>query len=282
MRNIFLFFRTYFSALFFVVLQIIALLMLTRYSRTHEAFFMHAVNEWVGTINEEYNSVQYYFKLKKINEALANENAALRNLLSSNYATMNTSILFKQDTVRIDSTIQYRQYFWRTAQVVGNDIFSQNNYLILNRGSAQGLKVGMCVLNNEGIVGMVEYVSKNYARVMSMLHSNTKVSAILKKTGVQGRVAWDGVDPAFVILSNIPKSEKIKTGDSVLTSHYSNFPPGQIIGTISSIVNDPSSNFYTIKVKTGTNFYTLQFVYVVENKMAEEIKAIEHTTKINP
>ena len=256
--------------------------MLTRYSRTHEAVFMHAVNEWVGIINEEYNSVQYYFKLKKINEALANENAALRNLLSSNYAAMNTSILFKQDTVRIDSTIQYRQYFWRTAQVVGNDIFSQNNYLILNRGSAQGLKVGMCVLNNEGIVGMVEYVSKNYARVMSMLHSNTKVSAILKKTGVQGRVAWDGVDPAFVILSNIPKSEKIKTGDSVLTSHYSNFPPGQIIGTISSIVNDPSSNFYTIKVKTGTNFYTLQFVYVVENKMAEEIKAIEHTTKINP
>ena len=126
---------------------------------------------------------------------------ALRNLLSSNYATMNTSILFKQDTVRIDSTIQYRQYFWRTAQVVGNDIFSQNNYLILNRGSAQGLKVGMCVLSNEGIVGMVEYVSKNYARVMSVLHRNTKVSAILKKTGVQGRVAWDGVDPSFVILS---------------------------------------------------------------------------------
>lgn len=256
--------------------------MLTRYSRTHEATFMHIANEWVGTINEQYNSVQYYFKLKKINQALANENAKLRNLLASNYTTIDTSILLKQDTVLIDSTIQYRQYFWRTAQVVGNDIFSQNNYLIINRGSAQGIKVGMCVLSDKGIVGMVEYVSKNYARVMSVLHHNTKVSAVLKKTGVQGRVAWDGADPTFVILSNIPKSEKIKMGDSVLTSHYSNFPSGQLVGTVSAIVNDPSSNFYTIKVKAGTNFYTLQFVYVVENKMAEEINAIEHTNKMNP
>lgn len=256
--------------------------MLTRYSRTHEAAFMHIANEWVGTINEQYNNVQYYFKLKKINQALANENAKLRNLLASNYTTIDTSILLKQDTVRIDSTIQYQQYFWRTAQVVGNDIFSQNNYLIINRGSAQGIKVGMCVLSDKGIVGIVEYVSKNYARVMSVLHRNTKVSAVLKKTGVQGRVAWDGTDPSFVILSNIPKSERIKIGDSVLTSHYSNFPPGQLVGTVSAIVNDPSSNFYTIKVKTNTNFYTLQFVYVVENKMAEEINAIEHTNKMNP
>ena len=255
--------------------------MLTRYSRTHEAIFMHVVNEWIGAINEHYNSVQYYFQLKKINQDLANENTKLRNLFTSNYTTIDTSTLLKQDTLHIDSTTQYRQYFWRTAQVVGNDIFSQHNYLILNRGSVQGIKVGMCVLSDKGIVGVVEYVSKNYARVMSILHRNAKVSVVLKKTGVQGRVAWDGVDPAFVILSNIPKSEKIKLGDSVLTSPYSNFPSGQLVGTVSSIANDLSSNFYTIKVKTGTNFYTIQFVYVVENKMTEEINAIEHANKIN-
>lgn len=283
MRNIFIFIRRYFNFLFFILLQIISLLILTRYSRTHEAVFMRITNEWVGAINERYNNIQYYFQLKKINQQLINENAKLHNLLLNNYQLVDTSLLIKQDTLHIDSTIRYRQYFWRTAQVVGNDIYSQNNYIIINKGTAQGIKVGMCVLSDRGIVGVVEYVSKNYARVMSVLHRSNKVSAMLKKDGIQGRVAWDGIDPNFVILTNIPKSEKIISGDTVVTSYYSsNYPPGQVIGTISTIANDPSSNFYTIKVKTGTNFYNVQFVYIVENKMADEINSIEHANKNNP
>lgn len=283
MRNIFIFIKRYFNFLFFLLLQIISLLILTRYSSTHEAVFMRTTNEWIGTINEQYNNVQYYFRLKKINQQLAIENTRLHNLQLNNYQHIDTSLVFKQDTLHLDSTTFYRQYFWRTAQVVGNDIFSQNNYLILNKGTAQGVKVGMCVLSDGGIVGIVEYVSKNYARVMSVLHRSTKVSAMLKKTLVQGRIAWDGLDPNFVILSNIPKSEKILKGDSILTSYYSaNYPPGQLIGTVSTIVNDPSSSFYTIKVKTGTNFYNVQFVYVVENKMAEERNIVDHANKNNP
>lgn len=283
MRNIFIFIKRYFNFLFFLLLQIISLLILTRYSSTHEAVFMRIANEWIGTINEQYNNVQYYFRLKKINQQLANENTRLHNLQLNNYQHIDTSLVFKQDTLHLDSITFYRQYFWRTAQVVGNDIFSQNNYLILNKGTAQGVKVGMCVLSDDGIVGIVEYVSKNYARVMSILHRSTKVSAMLKKTLVQGRIAWDGLDPNFVILSNIPKSEKILKGDSILTSYYSaNYPPGQLIGTVSTIVNDPSTSFYTIKVKTGTNFYNVQFVYVVENKMADERNIVDHANKNNP
>jgi len=119
--------------------------------------------------------------------------------------------------------------------------------------------------------------------VMSLLHRGTKVSAMLKKTNVQGRIFWDGVNPEFVTLSNVPKSEKIFKGDTILTSYYSaNYPPAQMIGTVAVIVNDPSSNFYNIKVKTGTNFYNVQFVYVVENKAAEEISITEHANKNNP
>lgn len=85
MRNIFLFIRRYFNFLFFLVLQIVALTFLFRYNKFHDAAFMGVAGEITGKINERYNNVQYYFKLKNTNEALAKENFYLRSLLKDNY-----------------------------------------------------------------------------------------------------------------------------------------------------------------------------------------------------
>ena len=58
-----------------------------------------------------------------------------------------------------------------------------------------------------------------------------------------------------------------KIGDTVLTSPYSsNFPAQLMIGKVTSIVQDPSSNFLTLNIKSATNFYNLEFIYLVENK----------------
>ncbi|HZG23580.1 MAG TPA: rod shape-determining protein MreC, partial [Chitinophagaceae bacterium] len=91
MRNLFLFIRRYFNFLFFLVLQIIALTFLFRYNRFHEAAFSGFTGEVTGKINEKYNNVDYYFKLKKTNEALARENVYLRTLLRSNYQSPDTT-----------------------------------------------------------------------------------------------------------------------------------------------------------------------------------------------
>jgi rod shape-determining protein MreC len=68
-------------------------------------------------------------------------------------------------------------------------------------------------------------------------------------------------------LKNISKSALPKIGDTVLTSPYSSsFPAQLMIGKVTSIVQDPSSNFLTLNIKSATNFYNLEFVYLVENK----------------
>ena len=67
-----------------------------------------------------------------------------------------------------------------------------------------------------------------------------------------------------------------KIGDTVLTSPYSSrFPAQLMIGRVTSIVKDPSSNFLTLNIKSATNFYNLEFVYLVENKRMDAQTNIE-------
>ena len=81
MRNAFLFIRRHFNFLFFVVLQIIALSFLFRFNKFHEAAFLNVSTEVTGRLDEKYNNIEYYFQLKKTNEALVQENLRLRQQL---------------------------------------------------------------------------------------------------------------------------------------------------------------------------------------------------------
>jgi rod shape-determining protein MreC len=120
----------------------------------------------------------------------------------------------------------------------------------------------------------------NISKVMSLLHRNSKVSAMLKKDNAAGSIEWDGTDPHYLILKNVSKSSKIIKGDSVVTSNYSaNFPSNLLIGTVASIIADPSSNFYTLKVRTATNFFTIQYVDVIGNSRYNEQLNIENSGK---
>ncbi len=278
MKNIFLFIGRHFTFVSFIVLQILCIIMLSKYNKTYEAFFSATANELTGKVNANLSNVYTYFSLKEINRQLSVENARLRDSLKANFIAPDSTKKLVTDTVAIDSIKQYRKFNYLPAKVVGNTISSQTNYLTLERGFKQGVRKGMSVLGPEGIVGVVIDVSENFSRVMSLLHRNSKVSAMLKKDNVAGSIEWDGVDPSYLTLRNIPKSSNIQKGDVVVTSNYSaNFPSHLPIGTITEIINDPSTNFYTLKIKTATNFYSLQYVDVIENLQYGEQMKLENT-----
>lgn len=280
MRNIFLFIRRYFNFLFFVVMQIVALYILFHYNTFHEAAFMGVANEVTGNINQRYNNIETYFSLKKTNEALAKENEELRNKLRNNFEPTDTSSKVVTDTVAYDTTGRFRKYLFRSAKVVNNSVGFPNNYLTIHRGENQGVKKDMGVISPTGIAGTVIYTSENFAVVMSLLHSQSRISAKVKKSGETGQVLWDGKDPSYVTLINLPKSVPIVKGDTIVTSQYSSrFPQGIMVGTVDEIVNDQSSNFYTLRLKTATNFYSVEYVSVIENLQKEEQKKLEEATK---
>jgi rod shape-determining protein MreC len=280
-RNIFLFIRRYFNFLFFVVLQIVALYILFHYNRFHEAAFMNVANEFTGRISDKYDNVTYYFNLKKTNEALVKENEELRNRLHANFESPDSTQLLVIDSVHTDTTGKSRKYIWRSAKVVYNSTNLPNNTLTIERGENQGVYKDMGVISSAGVVGTVINTSGNFAIVMSLLHDQSRVSASLKKTGETGIVSWDGVSPLYLTMKNVPKSVPVVVGDSIVTSQYATyrFPQGIMIGTVAGIVEDKTSNFYTLRIKPATNFYNVEYVTVVENLQKVEQKKLEEATK---
>jgi len=279
-RNIFLFIRRYFNFLFFVILQVVALSFLFRYNRFHEAAFMGVASEVTGRVSERYTNVEYYFHLKRTNEALVKENERLNNLLPENFAPRDTSSRIVLDSVKIDSLEEYRRYRYYPARVVESFVALQTNYIMIHRGSSQGIKKDMGVISSQGIVGRVVNVSENYSTAMIVLNRQFKANAKLKKGGERGSIEWDGKDPNYVFLKDIPKSAGVTKGDTVITSELSSiFPPNIMVGTVNAIINNKSSNFYTLQLRTSTNFYSVFYVYVIEDLHREERKLILEATK---
>lgn len=274
MKNIFLFIQNYFTFIFFLALQILCIVMLSRNSLTHEAFFASTANELTGKVNKQFNQFYSYFHLQEINRQLTTENVQLRNQLLSNFIVPDGSRKIVTDSLNKDSLNRYRKFYFLPAKVVGNTVTLQTNFITLERGRLQGVKKGMSVLSPNGIVGVVTEVSDNFCLVMSLLHRNSKVSAMLKKDNNAGSIEWDGTNPNYLTLKNISKGAQVKKGDSIVTSNYSaNFPSNIMIGTVADFTVDPTTNFYTLKVKTATNFFSLQYVYLVENvRYNEQVK----------
>ncbi|MFN7822661.1 MAG: rod shape-determining protein MreC [Bacteroidota bacterium] len=281
MRNIFLFIQRYFTFISFLMLQIVCIVLLTRSSKSHDTFFSTAANEVTGRINRQYSGVTQYFALRETNRLLAEENTQLRNLLKDNFIDTVAKQITMADSTMRDSSGRSRKFSFLPAHVIGNTVTLQYNYLTIERGSLQGVKKGMAVTSPQGIVGVVVEVGPNISRIMSLLHRKSKVSAMLKKDGVAGSLEWDGDDPSYLILTDIPKSSAIKPGDTVLTSTYSaNFPPKLPIGTVNKISSDAESNFYTLRIKTAVNFFSIQYVYLIDNVFYQEQMNLEQTTPV--
>ena len=283
MRNVFLFIRRYFHFLFLLLSQVFCIYLITHYNKFHNAVGSATMNEITGRVNNQYNKIDYYLQLKRTNEQLASDNERLRNSLRENFENPDTSNKLVTDSIPFDTLGNRRKWLYQRAKVVSNSVTTQNNFVVLSRGSAQQLNKDEGVVDpKNGVVGIVTDVSENFAVVMSLLHKDSRISAILKNDpgGGGGSVVWDGVEPNYVSFINVRKSAKAKKGDTVMTSGITpTFPYGMIIGTIDQITPDKSTNNFIIRLKTAANFYNLQYVYSIKNYQKDEINKLLEKAK---
>ena len=276
MRNIFLFIRRYSTLLLFLLLQGFSIYLIVHYNAYHNAIFSNTANQFTGKISEQYNKVEDYFHLKKTNDSLWQANERLYNKLKENFQLPDTISKFVIDTLKIDSLEEHRKYRYLRATVLENSVTTQSNYIVLGRGKNQELKEGMGLIDiNNGVVGIITTVSNDYAVVMSLLHKDSHLSGKLLKGGETGTLSWDGKEPNIISITGIPKSAKVSKGDTIITSGFSTtFPKGLLVGYITEIVPEKSTNNYAIKIKTAADFYNLQYVYAIDNKQQEAVKEL--------
>jgi rod shape-determining protein MreC len=280
LRNIFLLIRRFAVLLLFIGLQALSISMLVSYSKSHRAKYLELAFEASGRVNKQYSRVTRYFSLAENNGYLAKENERLNNLLKQNFTKIDTGFVEKTITLIIDSNTLTRKYLWREARVINNSVSAQNNYITVERGRLQGVEPDMAVVSPAGIVGIVTDVSDNMCVVMSLLHRKSNTSVVHKNSGVTGILEWNGLNPERLQIRGVPKSTKLTKGDTVVTSNLSlNFPEGMLVGTIAEFKADKEGNNYQVNLKPAANFFSLEFVYIIENLFLKEQQELEKRAK---
>ena len=185
-----------------------------------------------GKINEKYSKINLFFDAKKNVDSLLVRNAELLNQQTPNLAIIDTSVHEVADYIVLDTlgnTKKIVQYIYRPATVIYNNTTNDDlkNYMLLNRGTANGIAKDMAVLGAESnaVIGKIIYADAQYAVVMTLLHTQSILSAKLKNTGENGSITWDGGNSRTVILKKIPSSVTLKVGDSIVTNNGTDIYP---------------------------------------------------------
>jgi rod shape-determining protein MreC len=166
------------------------------------------------------------------------------------------------------------------SKVIHNAYSSPENYLTINSGATQGVKTDMGVVNDLGIVGIVEKTSANFATVQSVLNLNSQINAKLKKSNHFGTLSWNGKSTGFAQLTDVPRLAGVRKGDTIVTGAESRvFPENIGIGTIDKVYIDNETNYYTLDIKLFNDMTNLGHVYVIKNKDSEEIENLENKSK---
>ncbi|MEK6546926.1 MAG: rod shape-determining protein MreC, partial [Bacteroidota bacterium] len=146
------------------------------------------------------------------------------------------------------------------------------------KGRADGVLPGMAVISSTGIVGKVMSCTDNLALVVSVLHTSNSVSAKLKGSGELGYIKWPGYQSEVADMMDVSKYKKVVKGDTVVTSDYNAvFPPNIPIGIVAKVGLEKDDTFHDIKVMLFTPFTTLQYVYVIKNRLAGQQAQLEKT-----
>ena len=276
MRNLLVFLARRYFFLLFLLLQIISLTLVVNHNYFQKAAAVSASNALTGSMYETRNRITQYFDLKDQNIQLSEMNAILLGKLETAYLDYDTT-----STTFSDSTRRLR-YTYIAAQVLDNTVSLRNNYIILNRGTEQGVQPGMGVITPGGVVGIVREVSANFCVVMSLLHKDSKISASVRRDGTFGQLAWNFLDYREGEMIDLPTHSKIALGDTLVTSGLSDAFPADIpVGVVLSFERKSGDKTYTVRVRFTTDFRKLHHVYIVRDLMRPEIDALKEKAGVN-
>lgn len=270
MKNLLNFFIKYFSWIVFTFYVIISSILLFQSSPYQQHVYLTSANGVCAAVFGVFNNITSYFHLHDINDDLHNRNAMLEMEVINLRNEVNNLKLMINDTTNIPSALH--NYDFILAHVISNSISQPQNYITINRGSKDGITSEMGVIDQNGVVGIVDVVGSHSARVISLLNPNFKLSCKVKGHDYFGSLVWDGRDPYHAVLEEMPKHVKFVKGDTIVTSGYSSvFPEGIIVGTILEQVKDKNDNFFSLRIKLSTDFTQLSTVRTIKNNMHDEI-----------
>ncbi|MDD7155383.1 MAG: rod shape-determining protein MreC [Candidatus Cryptobacteroides sp.] len=256
----------------FILLEIAALGMLRHGDSLQDLFISRAAHGFLGYFWGVSENIADYASLRTENRHLAEEILRLTETITR--LEEEAAAAAARDSA--DYTTAWRgKYEFIPAEVIKNSVNKQHNYLIIGKGSDDGVRPQTGIITSRGVIGIVDAVSRHYSYAISFLNSDSSISARIGKDGAAGPMAWDGKGSGNALLREIPLQVKFEEGDTVYTSGFSTiFPPDIPIGRItgSRIVNGAT---FEIKVSLFQDFSSVRHVCLVRNRDLDEIMSLE-------
>ena len=211
-------------------------------------------------------SINEYFSLNRENQRLAEENRTLLSALANDKTCNHGSPAF----------VSNGNYSFKNADIVTMTTGSQHNYLIVDKGIADGVEVDDGIITSRGVIGVVAGVSNRFSYAISYANSKMSISAKIGAKESVGSLSWSGSRSDESILSGIPIHAEVEIGDTVWTSGYSSiFPAGIPLGTVKSKnIDNGSTAEFTLRLLE--DFRDVHHVFIVKNLDRKEIKDLEN------
>lgn len=167
----------------------------------------------------------------------------------------------------LETSSKYNEYSKITANIIGRDPGNWYQNFTIDKGEKDGLKKNMVVLAVGGLVGKIEEVGPNYAKVSSIINGTYSVSAKTLRTDDEGFVRGDLSNKGICKMEYIDKEAEIKEGDEIVTSHLSEiYPAGITIGYVKEVYLDNSTKLSkTAIIEPTVDFKHLENVLVINN-----------------
>lgn len=275
MREIINFFIRNSKWFVFTAYVVVSIILLVKNNPVHRSLYLSSANSISSTVYDWTDNVTNFFNLRENNNDLNRRNAELQAEVAS-LRMMLDDLQAKAQLDSADMPETLRPYSFVVAHVIKNSVIKPYNYLTINKGREDGVREEMGVIDQNGVVGVVDITGPHSARVISLLNPDFRLSCKIKDNESFGSLYWDGKDPRYAVLEELPRHTVFELGDTVVTSGYSAvFPPGIPVGIISQKPKGVD-NAETLRIKLLTDFSTLNNVQVVVNYMADELRELEN------
>ena len=220
---------------------------------------------WVAT---RYQAIQSLITAPADVAALRQQNA----MLEAEVASLQVQVIELQQQVTeaqvLSTLVDYArsrpENRYIAAAVIARDPSPFMHYVIINRGSDDGLRRGMPVVTQQGLVGQVAAVTAGAARVQLINDPGSLINVLLQQSDAEASLA--GQMTGEITVEMIPQDANVQAGDLVVTSGLGgNYPPNLVIGQVSTVRTLPYDLFQSASVQPAVDFTRLEIVLVIIN-----------------
>jgi len=236
------------------------------------------VQSWVST---RYQAIYDYFTVPRDMNTLRQQNAVLENEVSQ----LQSQILELQQQLSETDILYALLDFARTkpenkyvaASVIGRDPSPFLSYLIIDHGSDDGIRKGMPVVTQQGLVGKIDAVTATAARIQLITDSGSVVNITLRDAKIDGQVS--GSVTGDMSLERVSTTADLKEGDLAITSGLGGtYPSDIVVGQILPPTQGENDLFQTAVVQPVLDFSNLKAVLIITNFTPVDISPLVPTT----